>query len=146
MLRGATLTSELRISAFWGADKPVGCDTGPTFHALYMGKETRSALSHIILTHRDTMFQVGSDTVIEWLTVDPNAAIAPSTQLSGFTVASDSPPGLVSYVIFDDSLNAFQDQTTGPILSTVPEPSGIGWMFGAVLGTAGCLCWHRLRR
>ena len=77
------------------------------------------------------------ETLVEWISTDVPFDVPALGTLSGFSFTSDSGPGIVAFSTFDENFSEFDGQTTGPIASTVPEPSSMVMVFigtGLLLG------------
>ena len=72
------------------------------------------------------------ETLVEWISTDVPFDVPALGTLSGFSLASDSAPGTVGFSTFDENFTEFDGQTTGPVASTVPEPSSLILMGAAM--------------
>jgi hypothetical protein len=64
-------------------------------------------------------------TLVEWISTDVPFDIPAFGSLSGFSLTSDSGPGTVAFSTFDEGFSEFDGQTTGPVVSAVPEPNSV---------------------
>jgi hypothetical protein len=74
------------------------------------------------------------ETLVDWISTDVPFDVPAFGTLSGFSFASDSGPGTVAFSTFDENFSEFDGQTTGPVVSTVPEPNGLTLLGTALIG------------
>jgi len=74
------------------------------------------------------------ETQVEWISTDFPYDVPALGTLSGFSFTSDSGPGTVAFSTFDENFTEFDGQTTGPIASTVPEPTSLALLSTALFG------------
>lgn len=77
------------------------------------------------------------ETLVEWISTDVPYDVPASGSLSGFSLSSDSDPGSVAFLAFDEDFNEFDGQTPGPVAPTaptVPEPTSFVLMGASLVG------------
>src|SRR5882672_11637045 len=62
------------------------------------------------------------ETLVEWISTDVPFDAGPFGALGGFAFTSPDGPGTATFAAFDENFSEFDGQTTGPVVSTTPEP------------------------
>jgi hypothetical protein len=80
-----------------------------------------------------TDIQAPGELQVEWISTDVPYDVPARGTLAGFSFMSDSGPGSVAFSTFNENFSEFDGQTTGPVASIVPEPSGLALLSTALI-------------